>query len=249
MTQPENTRVLLVDDEVDFINSLGDILREFGYAVSLASDAETAMSLTREQVFDVAVVDLKMPGCDGIELQARLRRQQSDLATILLTAHADQQAREAADAAGFWRILEKPLDIPAMTELLAHYSKAPHLLVVDDEPDFGDALQQILNQNEIRAAFCSSIRAAIDSVQQKSFDVILLDLKFPQESPVDLVEFLRQHQEETTVLIMTGHSGDEKIQSILNEIGDTEVIPKPIDIKSLLVRLSSDVATKDTSDE
>ena len=81
------------------------------------------------------------------------------------------------------------------------------------------------------------------------FDVILLDLKFPQESPVDLVDFLRQHQEETTVLIMTGHSGDEKIQSILNEIGDTEVIPKPIGIKSLLVRLSSDVATKDPSDE
>lgn len=66
--RPVRARLLLVDDEVKLLDVLSEELGACGYAVARAKSGEEALRLAREQTFDVAVTDLKMPGMDGVEL-------------------------------------------------------------------------------------------------------------------------------------------------------------------------------------
>jgi DNA-binding response OmpR family regulator len=85
MAQPPH--ILLVDDEVNIRVTLGALLQRAGYGVTPAPDGATALALLAQQPFDLLLVDLKMPGMDGIAVVTAARAQQPDLAVIVLTGH------------------------------------------------------------------------------------------------------------------------------------------------------------------
>jgi len=85
MSQPE--RVLLVDDEANIRLTLGAMLTRAGYEVTTASGGVEAIALLDEQQYDLLLVDLKMPGIDGMQVVAAARARQPDLAVIVLTGH------------------------------------------------------------------------------------------------------------------------------------------------------------------
>ena len=67
-------KVLLADDEVDFTAGLSKVLRRRGFEVETASDGLTAVSRIAKEPFDVIVLDVKMPGMDGIQVLAEIKR-------------------------------------------------------------------------------------------------------------------------------------------------------------------------------
>ena len=73
MSEKQTIRVLLVDDEENLIEYLSKRLLKQGFTVKAAFSGEEAMAVAKDQHFDVAVVDLKMPGIDGVETQRRLK--------------------------------------------------------------------------------------------------------------------------------------------------------------------------------
>ena len=81
-------RVLVVDDEPDTCANLSDILTEQGYQVDVAHDGLSALKLVKKNVYDVALLDLKMPGIDGLELYRRIRTISADTVAIVVTAYA-----------------------------------------------------------------------------------------------------------------------------------------------------------------
>lgn len=85
MSQPE--RVLLVDDEANIRLTLGAMLTRAGYEVTTASGGVEAIAFLEDQAFDLMLVDLKMPGIDGMQVVAAARARHSDLAIIVLTGH------------------------------------------------------------------------------------------------------------------------------------------------------------------
>src|SRR6185295_8539897 len=85
MSQP--ARVLTVDDEASIRLTLTAMLRRAGYDVSSAESGEEAVALLERQSFDLLLVDLKMPGMDGMQVVAAARQRQPDIAIIVLTGH------------------------------------------------------------------------------------------------------------------------------------------------------------------
>jgi len=107
----EMRRVLIVEDEEPIRSLLASALGAAGYHVCGAPNAQTALSLSRAQAFDAAIIDIKMPGMDGIELSRGLRALDGDLPVIIITAHADVGTARDAIRMGAYDYIAKPFDL------------------------------------------------------------------------------------------------------------------------------------------
>ena len=101
-------RVLLVDDEVVFVESLAKVLRRRGFEVSTAHDGAAAVAAVEHDAFDVVVLDLRMPGMDGLAALEEIRRRDSFVQVLLLSGHADLDRVQAALRCGVKDYLLKP---------------------------------------------------------------------------------------------------------------------------------------------
>ena len=109
-------KVLLVDDEEDFTEVLAMRLESRGMAVDIAQDGPTALSKIDEKSFDAVILDLSMPGMDGIETLTRMRAKNQDIQVILLTGRATLEKGIQAVKLGAAEFLEKPADIDLLVE-------------------------------------------------------------------------------------------------------------------------------------
>jgi two-component system response regulator CpxR len=112
------SKVLLVDDEREFVQTLSErlMLREIGSAV--VYDGEEALRLVAEDEPEVLVLDLKMPGIDGIEVLRRLKRDYPKVEVIILTGHGSERDKESCMQLGAFAYLEKPVDIDRLSEVM-----------------------------------------------------------------------------------------------------------------------------------
>lgn len=104
-------KVLLVDDEVDFVDVLADRLEARDLHVYKAHSGEAALALAEERTFDAIVLDMAMPGMNGIETLERLLEINRDLQVILLTGRATLEQAATAIRIGALDLLEKPAEI------------------------------------------------------------------------------------------------------------------------------------------
>lgn len=103
--------VLLVDDEEDFTATLAERMQERGLDVDVSSSGSEAIARVRAKSYDAVVLDLAMPGMDGIETMKRLLGDNPDLQVILLTGRATVRKGVEAMTAGAMEFLEKPADL------------------------------------------------------------------------------------------------------------------------------------------
>ncbi len=84
--------ILFVDDEPDFLDLMEKRLGKRGFTVATATSGEKALELLADATFDAMVLDVKMPGMDGIEVLRRVKAKRPDLPVLLLTGHASVES-------------------------------------------------------------------------------------------------------------------------------------------------------------
>jgi len=114
-------KILIVDDELSVRDSLNKWFREEGYEVHTAEDANEALTRIAETKFDAALLDIKMRGTDGIELQKRLHEIDPELISIMMTGYASVETAVEALKNGAYDYVTKPLD----PDEIAHIAKNP----------------------------------------------------------------------------------------------------------------------------
>lgn len=105
------SKVLLVDDEEEFVVALAERLQMRGFATQVALNGEQALHIVQDYIPDVMVLDLKMPGIDGLEVLRRVKKNQPEVQVIILTGHGSEQDAETARRLGAFEYLQKPVDI------------------------------------------------------------------------------------------------------------------------------------------
>ncbi|KAB2968253.1 MAG: sigma-54-dependent Fis family transcriptional regulator [Thermoanaerobaculia bacterium] len=110
--------ILVVDDEPIVLQSLGDWFRQDGYLVDVAASAKEALRVAAERHHDIALLDIKMPGVDGLELQERLAKEVPDLTVIVMTAYASIESAVRALKAGAYDYITKPFDPDDLSHLV-----------------------------------------------------------------------------------------------------------------------------------
>jgi DNA-binding NtrC family response regulator len=123
-------KVLLVDDEGEFLDTLAERMRNRGMQVSTSMSAVEAIHKAVADDFDVIVLDLLMPGMDGIQALKALKERKPDLQVILLTGHATVQKGVEAMKLGAMDLLEKPADINQLSEKIKN-AKAQKMVLVE----------------------------------------------------------------------------------------------------------------------
>jgi DNA-binding NtrC family response regulator len=115
---PRRPAILVVDDELSVRDSLASWFRKDGYAVEAAENATEALRLLQGRSFDVALLDIKMPGMDGMELQEHIHRIHPDLAIIMITAFASVETAVQALKQGAFDYVTKPIDPDELSHLI-----------------------------------------------------------------------------------------------------------------------------------
>lgn len=136
-------RVLLVDDEEEFVETLAERMRIRGMEVSTTNSGADALKLVDDEAFDVVVLDLKMPGIDGLEALKRIKRRRPDIQVVLLTGHATVEKGVEAIKEGAIEFLEKPIELASLTETI-HKAKATKMVLVENETK--ERIKEILHQ-------------------------------------------------------------------------------------------------------
>ena len=135
--------VLLVDDEEEFVETLAMRLEARGFKVSVANTGDLAVEKAGAQAFEAIVLDLAMPGMDGIETLKCLRELNPDSQVVLLTGWATVQKATEAMRLGALDLLEKPVDIEVLVERI---NEATTNKIRLDEQRIGEEMKDILRK-------------------------------------------------------------------------------------------------------
>lgn len=151
-------RILVVDDEAIVRESLANWFLEDGHIVDAAADAKQALALVRDKHWDLALVDIKMPGMDGLELQRRILEVDRETTIIIMTAYASVETAVQALKEGAFDYITKPFDPEHLSHLIKKTAERHKLVreninlreklasVIQPEPILGDsgAIKRVL---------------------------------------------------------------------------------------------------------
>ncbi len=228
-------RLLVVDDEVDTCANLSDILTDLGYQVDVAYDGPSALKLVKTNAYEIALLDLRMPGMDGLELYRRIREVSARTVAIVVTAYAGSDTAKSVLSAGAWKIIPKPVNIGVLLDLVAHALDAPLILVVDDDKDLCDNLWDLLRERGYRVHLSHDIPDAERVLRESKFNLVLIDMKLPAGRGQQLLRTLQQADKDARTILITGYASEMEleVQQSLNEGADA-VCYKPFDVDKLL---------------
>lgn len=118
-------RVLLVDDEEELVATLAERLEMRGYSVTWFTDYRAALAVVEEKTFDVALLDVRLPGMNGLELKRLLEAKQPGMKFMFLTGHGSEEDFQACSAeSGCDYYLIKPVQIEVLMAKLSEVIEA-----------------------------------------------------------------------------------------------------------------------------
>ena len=112
------SKLLLVDDERQFAQTLSERLRLREIGSVIAYDGESALDMIKEEEPDVMILDLKMPGIDGIEVLKQVKQTNPNIEVIILTGHGNEADKQRCLELGAFAYLEKPVDVNVLSDTL-----------------------------------------------------------------------------------------------------------------------------------
>jgi two-component system nitrogen regulation response regulator GlnG len=120
-------RILVADDEESMRWVLSKALRKKGFTVDLAKDGDEALDLIQANGYDLAILDIKMPGISGLDLLDRVREMKSDLLMVIMTAEASMKNAVEAMKRGAYDYITKPFDLDVIDAIVEKVSRAKEM--------------------------------------------------------------------------------------------------------------------------
>lgn len=139
-------KLLIVDDEVQFLESISRRLEMRGFEVSKASSGLEALEAAKVGGFDLAILDLKMPGMDGEEVLETLKREHKHLEVIILTGHGSIDSAVLCTKLGAFGYLSKPYELDKLLEVLRQAYEARLKKKFESDQDRLESILQVAEQ-------------------------------------------------------------------------------------------------------
>lgn len=224
-------KVLLVDDEKEFVESLSERLKLRNVEAQVAFDGEQALEAIKREKPDVMVLDLRMPGIDGIDVLRKVRQSDPGMEVVILTGHGTDKDEEQVLKLGASALLKKPVDIDQLTRTFR--KEKLKVLLVDDEKEFVESLSERLELRNLSPKIAYNGEQALETLKEGPPDVMVLDLRMPGIDGIDVLRKVRKDHPDVAVVILSGH-GTDKDKKEAMRLGASAYLKKPIDVDQLV---------------
>ncbi|HEY6084984.1 MAG TPA: response regulator [Nitrospira sp.] len=248
-------KLLVIDDDRMNCDLLQAVLTRHGYEVHTTTSGIEGLNLFRKHAPRVTILDLRMPGMDGLTVLKEIRAMDPHAPVIILGGGATEIQENQARALRVTDFVRKGLSLDVLVEGVNRVVQHPlkesgedrtaaavtgpardtgeTVLVVDDEQLVRDLLVQFLSLRGYRALGVKDGSGALAMVEQAPPDLILLDVFLPGMNGVEVLRRLRQKEFGGAVIIITG-SHDEEVLEEAWALHPQEVLTKPIDLERML---------------
>jgi signal transduction histidine kinase/DNA-binding response OmpR family regulator len=243
--------ILVVEDEPDIAFVVKALLLSRGHKVHVASGAEEAISLARSHRPDLAVMDVRMPGLDGLSIAEILRHDpETRNIPILVASVLDEQER--AYRVGASAYLQKPLDVPKFLATVDGLLKAragrpgAKVLVVDDDASARAICREILGGLGYQVFEADTVASAMAAVQANRPDLLLVDVVLPDGDGFMLLEQLKGDRAASHLSVMfISARGDTASKVRALKTGGDDYVVKPFDALELGARVETVLRRKE----
>ena len=248
----KKTRARLVDDDKNLIFTLSEILRMHDWRVDIADDGLKAIELIRQKPYDFVLMDIKMPGIDGIKTFDEIKKIQPETLVSLMTGNP-VDCIEGLQAKGITTIIQKPLNVPGIIEMITNLetTKTPKngtILIVDDDEHDRNTLKEILSQKGYGVLLAKSGAEALKIAKRDYFDIALLDIRLPDIDGVSVLEELKKDNPDSIVITMSGYDLEGVIDNIVRK-GAHSCLLKPFNVENLLKEISDLIQKKHKTED
>lgn len=231
-------KILVVDDDADAADSLGELFEMEGHDVTVAYDGNTAVEAYDKASFDIAFMDIMMPGKNGVESFFEIRKNYPDAKVFMMTGFSVEQLIQQAIDHGAMGVLSKPVDLDKVLSVIDDIKPAGVVLIAEDDPDFGPQLQTVIETSGYTCQLVKTGADALERVKSGGVDILILDLNLPIIDGIEVYTSLKNHNKEVPTIIITGQSAEVVDHiDILKDVSVTGVLNKPFDPNMLLERL------------
>jgi two-component system response regulator HydG len=230
----DRAEILVVDDDRDFAESLADLLEQHGYAVDLAHSGDAAITKFEAHDYYLALLDVKMPGKNGVESFLEIRKIRPHARCIMMTGYSMPELLDQALANGAWAVVPKPLDIDKILAFVRDAHSRALVLIADDDVDFVASLQVYLERAGYRVKVATDGQQAVEIVTNDGIDILILDLKMPLMNGIDVCLELKRRGYQIPTVVVSAYANDEQNASQLRALEVTGILQKPFDPADLL---------------
>ncbi|MEW6110035.1 MAG: response regulator [Nitrospirota bacterium] len=231
----EKLKVLVVDDDRRMVKTVCDILKVKGHEPAAAYTGEEAVEKVKSRDPDCVLMDIRMPGINGIETLKLIKGVAPDTPVVLMSAYATEELAVDARQQGAYALLNKPVDIQIVLSFLSLLRKEESILIVDDDPLFCKTLGDILRSRGYRVETEADPDKVLGHMTEDYKLVVLLDLKLGSEDGLDVLKAIRSTYPTKPVVLVTGYEVEmsDTISKGL-KIGAYSCFYKPLEIERLI---------------
>jgi DNA-binding NtrC family response regulator len=225
-------RILIVDDEDSLLLTLVANLELEGFEVIGAEDAARALELLHQQVFDLVLTDIRMPGMNGVELFRTIRSLNPQMPVILMTGFAIEGVVDEAILEGAFAVLPKPFDIEHVIAVLSRAVSRPVVLLVN-HAEGAEPPAAILSAMGIACRTAADEAGILAAVQNRLADVIVVDLGLLGSETPQLVQRMRAVDPSIAVITIATQLVPDLFQSVA-ALGVEACLLQPVSPKELV---------------
>lgn len=240
----EKTSILIVDDDLGMSETLSDILGELGYKVAVANNGFKAIKLVNKDDYNMALIDIMMPGINGVEIFKEIKNIRPAMKVIMMTAYSVEDLVKEALKECAYGIIYKPLNIDDILNIIEKIEKKPFILIVDDDPHFCETLKDDLEEMKYNISVSYNGKQAISYIKENDVDIILIGVKMPELNGLELFLTIREINSKITGIMITDYHSEVKNlveEAIKNDF--YSYLYKPLD-KEKLIKLIEEICRK-----
>ncbi len=234
-----NKKILVVDDNIEYCESVIDVLSVEGYDAVGVHNGFKALEAIGEDCFDLVLMDIKMPGIDGIDTFKKLKEISPKTPTIVMTAFAVEDRIREGLRSGVFGTFRKPINFDRLfCSIEMAFPDGKLVMISSDNSELYSGLYDALVDKGYRVLTAIDGEIAAQLSMEKKFDIIIMDDQFPDINGTKTYTAIRNMRPDVPVIFIT--EDKEKAGDIVDQLPEKDVkvfLEKPLDIEYLLVAM------------
>jgi DNA-binding response OmpR family regulator len=235
--------VLIVDDDKIIREQLQKELKREFYRPLLAADGNTALESFGQEEIDIAILDVKLPDMDGLEVLKKVKEKKPDCEVIVITGLGTQEIAIKSLRTGAIDYIEKPINTDELSAALGRaqekldereeLSYKNRLLVIDDEKEIVQRLKRVLEKEGYEVLGAYSGEEGLSIIENSKVDVVMTDIRMDDMDGIEVLQRAKRLYRDIEGIMVTGFKDQElAIRSL--RAGAIDYIIKPINLDELL---------------